>query len=85
MRRLSALPLGQQRREVGHHRLDRLADVCDDVLDIGERLIHGVGDGRKYLRRGLDETIGDRKVGCVGMVAMLPDMMLVATGMAMAF
>ena len=28
---------------------------------------------------------GDHRVGCVGMVSMLPDMMLVATGMAMAF
>ena len=28
---------------------------------------------------------GDRQLGCVGMVSMLPDMMLVATGMAMAF
>jgi pyruvate dehydrogenase E1 component alpha subunit len=28
---------------------------------------------------------GDRTVGCVGMVSMLPDMMLVATGLAMAF
>src|ERR671910_934144 len=28
---------------------------------------------------------GDRTVGCVGMVSMLPDMMLVAAGMAMAF
>ena len=28
---------------------------------------------------------GDRDPGCVGMVSMLPDMMLVATGMAMAF
>jgi pyruvate dehydrogenase E1 component alpha subunit len=28
---------------------------------------------------------GDRRLGCVGMVSMLPDMMLVATGMAMAF
>jgi pyruvate dehydrogenase E1 component alpha subunit len=28
---------------------------------------------------------GDRELGCVGMVSMLPDMMLVATGMAMAF
>jgi pyruvate dehydrogenase E1 component alpha subunit len=28
---------------------------------------------------------GDWRVGCVGMVSMLPDMMLVATGMAMAF
>src|SRR3712207_6601105 len=28
---------------------------------------------------------GDRHLGCVGMVSMLPDMMLVAAGMAMAF
>jgi TPP-dependent pyruvate/acetoin dehydrogenase alpha subunit len=28
---------------------------------------------------------GDYQLGCVGMVSMLPDMMLVATGMAMAF
>ncbi|MEO8966091.1 MAG: thiamine pyrophosphate-dependent dehydrogenase E1 component subunit alpha, partial [Solirubrobacteraceae bacterium] len=28
---------------------------------------------------------GDAALGCVGMVSMLPDMMLVATGMAMAF
>src|SRR6187200_2264793 len=28
---------------------------------------------------------GDRTKGCVGMVSMLPDMMLVATGLAMAF
>ncbi len=28
---------------------------------------------------------GDRRLGCVGMVSMLPDMMLVAAGMAMAF
>ena len=28
---------------------------------------------------------GDRTLGCVGMVSMLPDMMLVAAGMAMAF
>jgi TPP-dependent pyruvate/acetoin dehydrogenase alpha subunit len=28
---------------------------------------------------------GDRTLGCVGMVSMLPDMMLVATGLAMAF
>ena len=28
---------------------------------------------------------GDRELGCVGMVSMLPDMMLVAAGMAMAF
>src|SRR5437763_7871851 len=37
--------------------------------------------------RGRDGNVhfGDRTLGCVGMVSMLPDMMLVATGMAMAF
>src|SRR5262249_4426753 len=37
--------------------------------------------------RGRDGNVhfGDKDVGCVGMVSMLPDMMLVATGMAMAF
>ena len=28
---------------------------------------------------------GDRTMGCVGMVSMLPDMMLIATGLALAF
>ena len=39
------------------------------------------------ITRGRDGNVhfGDRKLGCVGMVSMLPDMMLVATGMAMAF
>ena len=39
------------------------------------------------ITRGRDGNVhfGDRRVGCVGMVSMLPDMMLVATGMAMAF
>src|SRR5205807_5918092 len=38
------------------------------------------------ITRGRDGNVhfGDRTVGCVGMVSMLPDMMLVATGMAMA-
>jgi pyruvate dehydrogenase E1 component alpha subunit len=37
--------------------------------------------------RGRDGNVhfGDHRLGCVGMVSMLPDMMLVATGMAMAF
>ena len=39
------------------------------------------------MTRGRDGNVhfGDYRVGCVGMVSMLPDMMLVATGMAMAF
>src|SRR3954464_12291478 len=39
------------------------------------------------ITRGRDGHVhfGDRTKGCVGMVSMLPDMMLIATGMAMAF
>jgi pyruvate dehydrogenase E1 component alpha subunit len=39
------------------------------------------------ITRGRDGNVhfGDWRLGCVGMVSMLPDMMLVATGMAMAF
>src|SRR3954465_9611394 len=39
------------------------------------------------ITRGRDGNVhfGDRTKGCVGMVSMLPDMMLIATGMAMAF
>src|SRR6185437_10463705 len=39
------------------------------------------------ITRGRDGNVhfGDKDFGCVGMVSMLPDMMLVATGMAMAF
>src|SRR5919112_2015754 len=44
----------------------------------------GRADG---ITRGRDGNVhfGDRTKGCVGMVSMLPDMMLIATGMAMAF
>ena len=39
------------------------------------------------ITRGREGNVhfGDCELGCVGMVSMLPDMMLVATGMAMAF
>ena len=39
------------------------------------------------ITRGRDGNVhfGDRTKGCVGMISMLPDMMLIATGMAMAF
>jgi pyruvate dehydrogenase E1 component alpha subunit len=40
----------------------------------------GVTEGREG-----NVHFGDRELGCVGMVSMLPDMMLVAAGMAMAF
>ena len=44
----------------------------------------GRADGITAGRDG-NVHFGDRNLGCVGMVSMLPDMMLVATGMAMAF
>ena len=39
------------------------------------------------MHRGRDGNVhfGDAQLGVVGMVSMLPDMMVVATGMAMAF
>jgi pyruvate dehydrogenase E1 component alpha subunit len=70
--------------------------LCVLHRDLAAHLIRGVPPARilaQYLgretgiTRGRDGNVhfGDRSVGCVGMVSMLPDMMLVATGMAMAF
>jgi TPP-dependent pyruvate/acetoin dehydrogenase alpha subunit len=70
--------------------------LCILHRDLAAHLIRGVSPARvlgQYLgreigiTRGRDGNVhfGDRRVGCVGMVSMLPDMMLVATGMAMAF
>jgi TPP-dependent pyruvate/acetoin dehydrogenase alpha subunit len=70
--------------------------LCVLHRDLAAHLIRGVPPARvlaQYLARetgithGRDGNVhfGDRTVGCVGMVSMLPDMMLVATGMAMAF
>jgi pyruvate dehydrogenase E1 component alpha subunit len=70
--------------------------LCVLHRDLAAHLIRGVPPARvlaQYLgreagvTRGRDGNVhfGDREVGCVGMVSMLPDMMLVATGMAMAF
>src|SRR5207248_2299402 len=70
--------------------------LCVLHRDLAAHLIRGVQPARvlaQYLgretgiTRGRDGNVhfGDRNVGCVGMVSMLPDMMLVATGMAMAF
>src|SRR5262249_9672797 len=64
--------------------------------DLGGHLLRGVAPARtpaQYMRPGGGVTggrdgnvhFGDYHLGCVGMVSMLPDMMLVATGMAMAF
>ena len=70
--------------------------LCILHRDLAAHLIRGVRPARilaQYLgreagiTRGRDGNVhfGDRELGCVGMISMLPDMMLVATGMAMAF
>src|SRR5256714_2133517 len=70
--------------------------LCILHRDLAAHLIRGVSPARilaQYLgrdtgvTRGRDGNVhfGDFRLGCVGMVSMLPDMMLVATGMAMAF
>lgn len=69
---------------------------CPLHRDLGAHLVRGVEPARilaQYLGRasgvtgGRDGNVhfGDPHRGCVGMVSMLPDMMLVAAGMAMAF
>src|SRR6201991_3171440 len=70
--------------------------LCILHRDLAAHVIRGVPIQRifaQYMGReggitgGRDGNVhfGDRTVGCVGMVSMLPDMMLVATGLAMAF
>jgi TPP-dependent pyruvate/acetoin dehydrogenase alpha subunit len=71
--------------------------VCSPLIrDLGAHLVRGtdlVDIFRHYLGRenaishGREGNVhfGDRRVGVVGMVSMLPDMMVVATGIAMAF
>ena len=54
--------------------------LCILHRDLGAHLIRGITGGRDG-----NVHFGDYRLGCVGMVSMLPDMMLVATGMAMAF
>src|SRR3954468_23479048 len=77
------------------------AMAADDRLcilhrDLAAHIIRGVEPWRIFaqymgradgITRGRDGNVhfGDRTRGCVGMVSMLPDMMLIATGMAMAF
>jgi TPP-dependent pyruvate/acetoin dehydrogenase alpha subunit len=70
--------------------------LCILHRDLGAHLIRGVTPDR-YLAnfmgradgvtRGKDGNMhfGDRRLGAVGMVSMLPDMALVATGMALKF
>lgn len=70
--------------------------LCILHRDLAAHIIRGVTPARifaQYMGReggvtgGREGNVhfGDRNLGCVGMVSMLPDMMLVATGMAMAF
>src|SRR6478752_910920 len=70
--------------------------LCILHRDLAAHVIRGVGAARilgQYMgreggiTRGRDGNVhfGDRTLGCVGMVSMLPDMMLVAAGLAMAF
>src|SRR3954453_7149979 len=70
--------------------------LCTLHRALGAHLVRGVTPARifaQYMGRdagitgGRDGNVhfGDHRLGCVGMVSMLPDMMLVATGMAMAF
>src|SRR5215217_338317 len=70
--------------------------LCILHRDLAAHVIRGVEPFRifaQYMGRedgithGRDGNVhfGDRTKGCVGMVSMLPDMMLIATGMAMAF
>jgi pyruvate dehydrogenase E1 component alpha subunit len=70
--------------------------LCILHRDLAAHVVRGVTPARifaQYMGRAAGVTggrdgnvhFGDRTKGCVGMVSMLPDMMLVATGMAMAF
>jgi TPP-dependent pyruvate/acetoin dehydrogenase alpha subunit len=70
--------------------------LCILHRDLGAHLVRGVEPPRIFAQymgratgvtRGRDGNVhfGDPTLGCVGMVSMLPDMMCVATGMAMAF
>ena len=70
--------------------------LCILHRDLAAHVIRGVEPARIFaqymgreggITRGRDGNVhfGDHRLGCVGMVSMLPDMMLVATGIAMAF
>ncbi len=70
--------------------------LCILHRDLAAHLVRGVSPARilaQYMGReggvtaGREGNVhfGDPALGCVGMVSMLPDMMLVAAGMAMAF
>jgi TPP-dependent pyruvate/acetoin dehydrogenase alpha subunit len=88
---------GQEAVSVGAAFAMAAADrLCILHRDLGAHLVRGVTPDRIFaqymgraggITKGRDGNVhfGDKDLGCVGMVSMLPDMMLVATGMAMAF
>jgi len=88
---------GQEAISVGAAFVLRPEDrTCILHRDLGAHFVRGVTPDRylaNYMGRadgvtgGKDGNMhfGDRRLGAVGMVSMLPDMALVATGMAMAF
>lgn len=88
---------GQEAVSVGAAFAMAAADrLCPLHRDLGAHLVRGVEPARilaQYMGRATGVTggrdgnvhFGDPATGVVGMVSMLPDMMLVATGMAMAF
>ncbi len=88
---------GQEAVSVGATWAMAAADrLCVLHRDLGAHLVRGVQPAAilsQYMGReagitsGRDGNVhfGDYRTGCVGMVSMLPDMMLVAAGMAMAF
>ena len=70
--------------------------ACILHRDLGAHFVRGVRPGRVLaqmmgraggMTEGKDGNMhfGDRELGCVGMVSMLPDMALVACGLALAF
>jgi pyruvate dehydrogenase E1 component alpha subunit len=88
---------GQEAVSVGATWAMAAADrLCVLHRDLGAHIVRGVRPATilsQYMGReagvtsGRDGNVhfGDYRTGCVGMVSMLPDMMLVAAGMAMAF
>jgi pyruvate dehydrogenase E1 component alpha subunit len=88
---------GQEAVSVGAAWAMAAADrLCVLHRDLGAHIVRGVTPSAilsQYMGReagitgGRDGNVhfGDYRTGCVGMVSMLPDMMLVAAGMAMAF
>ena len=88
---------GQEAISVGSaYALSPRDRACILHRDLGAHLVRGVRPGRVLAQMmgraggitgGRDGNMhfGDRRLGCVGMVSMLPDMALVACGMALAF